>query len=127
MEKFQITYDGNWGEERVYKNIEMLSASEYISTAKQLGIPYVNGGNTVDYTALPTRVGSINNHHVSFSGGTAESNYRASVAYTGRETIIRNIGYNNYVAKLDLTQLAFDKFFDYRLLVFLVLLKVIVI
>ena len=108
--KFQITYDGNWGVERVYKNIEMLSASEYISTAKQLGIPYLNGGNTVDYTALPTRVGSINNHHVSFSGGTAESNYRASVAYTGRETIIRNIGYNNYVAKLDLTQLAFDKF-----------------
>lgn len=108
--KFQITYDGNWGVERVYKNIEMLSASEYISTAKQLGIPYLNGGNTVDYTALPTRVGSINNHHVSFSGGTAESNYRASVAYTGRETVIRNIGYNNYVAKLDLTQLAFDKF-----------------
>ena len=108
--KFQITYDGNWGWESVYKNIEMLSASEYVRTAQQLGLSYINGGQNVDYTALPTRVGSVNNHHVSFSGGTAESNYRASVAYTGRETVIRNIGYNNYVAKLDLTQLAFDKF-----------------
>ena len=108
--KFQITYDGNWGWESVYKNLEMLTASEYVRTAQQLGLSYINGGQNVDYTALPIRVGSVNSHHVSFSGGTTESNYRASVAYTGRETVIRNIGYNNYVAKLDLTQLAFDDY-----------------
>lgn len=108
--KFQISYDGNWGWESVYKNLEMLSASDYIKTAQQLGVHYFNGGNNVDYTALPIRIGTINNHHISFSGGTKESNYRASVAYTGRETVIRQIGYNNYVAKLDLTQLAFDNY-----------------
>lgn len=106
--KFQISYDGNWGWERVYRNLEMLSAHEYVQTAQQLGRTYIDGGHNVDYTALPTRIGGVQNHHVAFSGGTAESNYRASVAYTGRETVIHHIGYNNFVAKLDLTQMAFD-------------------
>lgn len=106
--KFQISYDGSWGWEQTYKNMSMLSAQEYVQTARQLGRAFFDGGENVDYTALPTRVGSVNNHHVAFSGGSATSNYRASIAYTGRETVVQGIGYKNYVAKLDLTQLAFD-------------------
>src|SRR5574344_482939 len=35
--KFHISYDGNVGFESVFKNIEMLSARQYISTASALG------------------------------------------------------------------------------------------
>ena len=108
--KFQISYDGNYGWESVYRNLEMLSAQEYIAEAQRLGVPYINGGYNENYTDLPLREGSINNHHVAFSGGTSESNYRASLAYTGRGTVIRHIGYDNFVAKLDFTQLAFDNY-----------------
>ena len=34
--KFQISYDGNWGWERVYRNLEMLSAHEYVQTEQRL-------------------------------------------------------------------------------------------
>ena len=108
--KFQISYDGNYGWESVYRNLEMLSAQEYVAEAQRLGVPYINGGYNENYTDFPLRIGSINNHHVAFSGGTSESNYRASLAYTGRETVIRHIGYDNFVAKLDFTQLAFDNY-----------------
>lgn len=93
--KFQISYDGNYGWESVYRNLEMLSAQEYVAEAQRLGVPYINGGYNENYTDFPLRIGSINNHHVAFSGGTSESNYRASLAYTGRETVIRHIGYDN--------------------------------
>ena len=35
---FQISYEGNVGFEQMYKHLEMLNATEYVATAKALGI-----------------------------------------------------------------------------------------
>ena len=104
-----ISYDGNMGVQHTYKNIEMLDASQYIGTAQQLGLDYNNGGFDTDFPQSITRTGWVQSHHVAFSGGgTDASNYRASIGFMDNRTVIRNNAYQNFVAKLDLTQKAFD-------------------
>ena len=105
--QFHISYDGNMGFESVYKNIKMLRREGYISTAKALGLSYNDGGFDSDFPAAITRTGMVQNHHVAFSGGTESSNYRASLGFMKRNTVIKIVQFDNFVAKIDLSQRAF--------------------
>lgn len=109
---FHISYDGSWGMEAVCKNIEMLSAAEYVATAERLGLAYKDDGYDTNFAEAITRTGFVQNHHVAFSGGGPTSSYRASLAYTKNTTVIDMKGMNNLVAKLDITQQAFDDFLN---------------
>ena len=107
---FHISYDGSWGIEDIYKNIEMLSASEYVATAKSLGVAYKDDGYDTNFPDAITRTGFVQNHHVAFSGGGPSSNYRASLAYSKNTTVLDMKGMDNLVAKLDISQKAFDDY-----------------
>ena len=104
---FQISYEGNVGFEQMYKHLEMLNAAEYVATAKALGIYCNNGGFNTDNYKVITRTGMVNNHYLAFSGGTPQSNYRASFGVMDHNTIIKKMDYNVFVAKVDVTQKAF--------------------
>lgn len=106
--QFHISYDGNAGIESVYKNIKMLGAQQYVATAKALGLDYNDGGADTDFRKAITRTGFVQNHHIAFSGGSEKSNYRASLGLMDHNTVVDKKQYNNFVAKLDITQLAFD-------------------
>ena len=88
---FQISYEGNVGFERMYKHLEVLNAAEYVATAKALGIYCNNGGFNTDNYKVITRTGMVNNHYLAFSGGTPQSNYRASFGVMDHNTIIKKI------------------------------------
>ncbi len=107
--KFQIYYDGTAGFDVVYKRLRMLNAAEYVSAAKALGLDYVDKGYDTNFQKEIVRTGFVNSHHVAFSGGSEKSNYRASLGYVRGQTVIKNKDYNNFVAKLDISQLAFDE------------------
>ena len=107
--KFQIYYDGTAGFDVVYKQLRMLNAAEYVSAAKALGLDYVDKGYDTNFQKEIVRTGFVNSHHVAFSGGSEKSNYRASLGYVRGQTVIKNKDYNNFVAKLDISQLAFDE------------------
>lgn len=104
---FQISYEGNYGIEAMYKSMEMLNAAEYIAAAQKYGLEYNNKGYDTNFRKAITRTGNIQNHYLAFSGGTPQSNYRASFGYIDHSTIIRSKGYRNLVAKIDVTQKAF--------------------
>ncbi|MCH4146901.1 MAG: SusC/RagA family TonB-linked outer membrane protein [Prevotella sp.] len=106
--QFHISYDGNIGFESVYKTINMLNRSGYISTAQALGINYNDGGFDTDFQKEITRTGFVQNHHIAFSGGTEKSNYRASIGFMNHNAVVRINQYQNFVAKIDLQQWAFD-------------------
>ena len=107
--KFQIYYDGAAGFDKVYKRLRMLNAAEYISAAKSLGLDYVDKGYDTDFQKEIVRIGFVNSHHVAFSGGSDKSNYRASLGYVRGQTVIKTKDYNNFMAKLDISQFAFDE------------------
>lgn len=105
---FQISYEGNYGVEAMYKHLEMLSASAYLATGKAGGVHVNDGGYDTDFYDKITRPAFVQNHYLAFSGGTPQSNYRASFGYMGHNTIIKDKDYNNLVAKIDVTQKAFN-------------------
>ena len=105
---FQISYEGNVGFERMYKHLNMLDAEEYVATAKVLGVFCNNGGFNTDNYKVITRTGMVNNHYLAFSGGTPQSNYRASFGVMDHNIIIKKMDYNVFVAKVDVTQKAFN-------------------
>ena len=105
---FQISYEGNYGIEAMYKSMDMLNATEYVAAAKKLGLEYNDKGYDTDFRKNITRTGFVQNHYLAFSGGNPQSNYRASFGYIDHNTIIRSKGYRNLVAKIDVSQKAFD-------------------
>ena len=105
---FQISYEGNYGLESMYKSMPMLNAAEYVAAARRFSLDYSDKGFDTDFHKAMTRTGQVQNHYLAFSGGTPQSNYRASLGYIDRRTIIRTKGYRNLVAKIDASQHAFD-------------------
>ncbi|MBO4753203.1 MAG: SusC/RagA family TonB-linked outer membrane protein [Bacteroidales bacterium] len=105
---FQISYDASFGIEAAYRQLDMLDAQSYVATARQLGKLYVDGGNETDFQKALQRTGFAQNHHIAFSGGSDKQQYRASLAYMGENTVIKNNDYRSFAAKLDLSQKAFD-------------------
>lgn len=116
--QFHISYDGNLGFESVYKTIDMLDRQGYISTAEALGLDYNDGGYDTDFQKAITRTGFVQNHHVAFSGGSDKSSYRASIGFMGHNAVVKINQYNNFVAKIDITQKAFDDLLQVDLGVF---------
>ena len=104
---FQISYETNIGLEAMSKKLDMLSADEYLATAKRLGVYANNGGYKNNFYDVITRTGFVQNHYLAFSGGSEQSNYRASFGYIDHNTIIKTKDYNNFVAKIDVMQHAF--------------------
>ena len=75
-----IQYDGTFG--IVYKNLDMLSSSEYRQLAKNLGVNFTDFGSDTDWADVVERDYSINQrHNLSFTSGNENANMRASLGY----------------------------------------------
>ena len=107
-QKFQISYDGNIGFEQVYKRLEMTNATGFRQAATGMKVPYIDMGYDTDFNKAIERTGFVQGHHVAFGGGTETANYRASVAMMDHQTVIKTQGNRNLIAKLDISQQAFD-------------------
>ena len=108
-ERFHISYDGNVGWEAVYKRVGMLSGSEFRQAAANLGMTIADHGGDTDFRRSIERTGWVQNHHVAFGGGSDQSNYRTSVGVMEHRMVVKENAYRNYIAKLDITQKAFDE------------------
>ena len=105
-----LNYTGQFGLNTVFKNLKMLSASDYRSTANRLGLTFTDmGGNTNFLKEIERSVGITQNHNVSFTTGNDNSNMRASLGYILKQGALKNSDMKNYTVKLDATQYAFNK------------------
>ena len=108
-DQFHIAYSGSVGVQSIYKNINMLNAAQFCQAASQLGMDIIDKGYDTDFQNSITRTGFVHNHHIAFGGGSETANYRASLGMTDLSKVIRNNRLRNYIGKLDIHQLAFDK------------------
>ena len=108
MSKFHISYDGTVGFESIFKRVEMLHASQFRQAASSLGLSYIDMGADTDFSRSIERTGVVQNHHVAFGGGNGQANYRASMGMMDHQTVIKTNSYRNFIAKLDISQQAFD-------------------
>ncbi len=105
--RFQISYDGTIGVVHAFKQLDMLNAAGYTSTARQLGDLYVDGGYDTNFQKEILRTGFVQNRHIAFSGGSDTQHYRASLAYMNESKVVKNNGFQSFAAKVDLSQKAF--------------------
>ena len=107
-QQFHISYDGSMGFESVYKRMQMLSGPQFRNAATALGLDYIDGGADTDFHRSIERTGFVQNHHVAFGGGTETANYRASLGMMDHQRVVKTYHLRNYIAKLDISQKAFD-------------------
>lgn len=105
-----LSYNGTFGVNTVFKNLDMLSASDYRSIAKSQGLSFTDlGGNTNWLDEIERSVGLTQNHNIAYSSGTDKSNMRVSLGFIQRQGALKNSDMKNYTVKFDGTQYAFDK------------------
>lgn len=107
--KTSLSYDGTFGVESVFKNVNMMNADEYRSAIKDYGYANaVDAGSSTNWMKAMQRTGYTQNHKVSFGSGTADANYRASLGVVDQQGILKNSEMRNFTAKLDAQQLMFN-------------------
>ena len=91
-----VNYDGYVGLDVAANKPDMLNASEWIATNRQLGhetevADIVNNYHAdTDWFGEVLRTGFTQSHSVSLTGGSSTSNYRASYTYLDRQGVARN-------------------------------------
>ncbi|WP_277464320.1 SusC/RagA family TonB-linked outer membrane protein [Parabacteroides sp. PF5-6] len=108
MGVFSITYNGRYGLESVYRNLDMLSGNAYRRLAVEQQVGIVDLGNDTNFPDEMVQMGHIQDHYIAFGGGSESSNYRASVGFIDRQGVIRNNAMRNFTTKVDITQRAFQ-------------------
>ena len=106
--QFHISFDGTVGFEDIYKHIHMLNATQFRQAATQLGLDFIDKGANTNFSKTIERTGFVQNHHIAFGGGSETANYRASVGVMEHKTVIKTNNYRTYIAKLDISQQAFE-------------------
>lgn len=105
-----IEYNGLFGVNWVYKNLDMLSADEWRAGASRLGLNTNDKGASTDwYSEIERKATLTQTHSLSFTSGNEISNMRASISVVDRPGLLRNSGSRNYTAKLNGSQYAFKK------------------
>lgn len=106
--QFHISFDGTVGFEDIYKHINMLNATQFRQAATQLGLDFIDMGANTNFSKTIERTGFVQNHHIAFGGGSETANYRASVGVMEHKTVMKTNNYRTYIAKLDISQQAFE-------------------
>ena len=106
--QFHISFDGTIGFEDIYKHVNMLNAAQFRQAATQLGLDFIDMGANTNFSKTIERTGFVQNHHIAFGGGSETANYRASVGVMEHKTVMKTNNYRTYIAKLDISQQAFE-------------------
>ena len=67
-------------------------------------------GYQTDFQKLIQRTGLTQQHHLAFTGGTEQSNYRVALGYINHETVIKGRGDRTFMSNMNMTQMMFDGF-----------------
>lgn len=104
-----VEYNGSMSLDVIANKLEMFNAEEWREQARKWGVSWsADHGSSTDWYDILTRKGMTQNHGLSFSGGTGNFNYRASVAAILQDGVVLNSKNNNYIAHLQATQKALN-------------------
>jgi TonB-linked SusC/RagA family outer membrane protein len=106
----QIEYNGLFGVNTLYKNIDMLTADEYRAGVSALGLNAKDLGGSTDWQREIERQGMLTQtHNFSFTNGNDNSSLRASLGFVNNPGLLKNSGTKHYTGKIDVSQYAFGK------------------
>jgi TonB-linked SusC/RagA family outer membrane protein len=119
----KINYEASYSTQTVANTVDVLNGSQfatYLNTLEvsQGGAPIysqaeIDGfGQGTNWFEEVTRVGSIQNHQLTFSGGNESTRYAVSGNYFENEGIIKNTNFTRYGIRLNVDNTALNDFLN---------------
>ena len=106
--KGKLTYSAYAGISSLPKELDVLSASEFIAAGKKNHFNFVDKGANTNWQNEIFRTAYTQSHNISYSGGTDRSSYYASLGYLNQEGIVKKTGIKKLTARFNVTQKLFN-------------------
>lgn len=107
--KLTVSYDGQYGVQKVAKDQQVLTGTDYTKVINELidygnlDIAKVTGTNyNTDWQKQLERDGIIQSHDLAFSGGSGNTRFRASLGYFNQEGVQLKSATKRYNARVNL-------------------------
>ncbi|WBL22737.1 SusC/RagA family TonB-linked outer membrane protein [Zunongwangia sp. HRR-M8] len=115
--KINVSLDVSHGVSVVSNTIDVLSADEYRKVVNDLDLPLNDGGESTNWQDKVYRTAEVQDYYLSLSGGSENTNYRASLGYSDQEGVVLGSNLNRGTARINIGQKMLDKklSFDLRL------------
>jgi iron complex outermembrane receptor protein len=111
-EKLAVSYNAYYAAEKISSNLNVMNAAELRAFLQKNNSGFSpnddKGANTNWQKAIERETANSYNHNLAFSGGTAHSNYIASVNYATKEGIIQKTSLERLIARLAVEQYALN-------------------
>ena len=111
-DKEQVAYNGYVGFENVSNQLDMMDAAQLRAFMAKNNMSFSpeddQGGNTNWQKVIQRDVALSTSHNLSYSGGSKNSNYIASVTYIDKQGVLLSSNQNRIVARLAVEQMAFN-------------------
>ena len=110
-----VSYNGYFGTQQLRKKIDLINAQEYaqlqneVATNDDTSLPWTSAqisalGAGTDWQDEVYRIGKVQSHDLSLSGGSANTKYYTSFGYFNQEGIIRNSGFDRLSFRVNVDQ-----------------------
>lgn len=90
--KAQVSYDVSTGFSKTEKTLDILSADEYRKQVNAMGLTLDDKGANTNWQDEIYRTSFQQSHYLSISGGSENTNYRASLGYSTQDGIMLSSG-----------------------------------
>jgi TonB-linked SusC/RagA family outer membrane protein len=94
--KTRIELNTSYSVQNEIKRLDLLNAQQYTDMTKEAFPTYVTSGENTDWQDVIFRTGAIQNHQLSFSGGTDNVNYYISGSFYDQDGIIIGSAFKKY-------------------------------
>ncbi len=109
----RTNYTSRFGIANVTKKLDMLTADEYRQAVKNLGLSLVDSGANTNWQDHVFRTAVSQDHNLSMSGGSENTQYRASVGYSIQQGVVIASQQNIGTARLNVRHKALDGKLDF--------------
>lgn len=107
--KARISYNGYYAVEKVANKLDLMTAEDWRKYVKDNEITNaLDYGASTDWQDAVMRLGSSQSHGVSLTGGTKQSQYRASLTYLNQAGIVKENDIQRLNADVNFVQRAVD-------------------
>lgn len=106
--KTTISYNGSYGFRKVYKNLDMLNASNYVREVKVRGLMLIDHGFDTNWQRAIQQTAFLQDHHIAFDGGGKDNGYRVSLSYVDHAGVILHEKSRNFTSNMSMYQNMWD-------------------
>ena len=104
----QLDYNFSIGFSSAAKQLDMLTANEYRDAVEKYDLTLDDGGDNANWQDRVQRTAISQNHHISFSSGFGNTNYRASINYSKQEGILKGSEQTSANARINVNHSALN-------------------